>query len=749
MKPALRFQNLLPANAQPISPVPLVSPSQQDRGSKQVLHSIFSPLISVDHSMTHQTTHNTSNLHIKSTRATNRHGKEIFPAPKIATLEMKPDTVVFSPAQNTHVSSLASPLSVMTRYTDVSRQSYKGLPSIDMISLDYIKRCQDLDDLNQIIDVLKTEPRCTALMNVALDRKKNLHQYQSRTESMARQGTRVTFQQNILPPQTSQNIPQERSYAPSPRNTSRNDSSLFMSLSSDEDELTDMPPPLSRPPSKLLGRDRKLFEEINFLTSSLQDMQTDQRRQHDAFIKRVRDLEMAKHSAEMQLRALENTVSTSNVTCHELSQQLEKLRNENESMKTRLKEEENVSRIAMDKAEIIEKQLSAKLAELNLQQAKRNQHVDPTLERKNRELNSLLQSTQWNLEHVMKERDAMIRSLLNASGQTAAELKKLSIKERSAMISSFANSMKSSKATLDAMVSRVTTSEQDRIQCLKSNEKMEARLRALVRSKNCLETENCTLLQKIQSLTSQISESRAHAKKLLQSTRCSNEQEWRKREAAYVLTIDNLKRRIRKEDTMVPVELYKSAVEEARRLSLNVAKLQQQLNCLRSTTYGQPDKAPEKDSSGLASALESQKSRGSVSFATPKSRCLSLRMRHLSPTNDLSCSRPEQYIQPKIAVHKSLAPSEITVSRSRRRSKGSPQNGSDENTAPQQVPVIPSKTGYLPAAKFSFSPKRKADDRHEMRVKMVRAVGGRKGLQDKLKKVRSPRERPTPLKTKN
>jgi hypothetical protein len=317
------------------------------------------------------------------------------------------------------------------------------------------------------------------------------------------------------------------------------------------------------------------------------------------------------------------------------------------------------------------------------------------------------------------------------------------------MISSFANSMKSSKATLDAMVSRVTTSEQDRIQCLKSNEKMEARLRALVRSKNCVETENCTLLKKIQSLTSQISESRAHAKKLLQSTRCSNEQEWRKREAAYVLTIDNLKRRIRKEDTMVPVELYKSAVEEARRLSLNVAKLQQQLNCLRSTTYGQPDKAPEKDSSGLASALESQKSRGSVSFATPKSRCLSLRMRQLSPTNDLSCSRPEQYIQPKIAVHKSLAPSEITVSRSRRRSKGSPQNGSDENTAPQQVPVIPSKTGYLPAAKFSFSPKRKADDRHEMRVKMVRAVGGRKGLQDKLKKVRSPRERPTPLKTKN
>lgn len=422
MKPALRFQNLLPANAQPISPVPLVSPSQQDRGSKQVLHSIFSPLISVDHSMTHQTTHNTSNLHIKSTRATNRHGKEIFPAPKIATLEMKPDTVVFSPAQNTHVSSLASPLSVMTRFTDVSRQSYKGLPSIDMISLDYIKRCQDLDDLNQIIDVLKTEPRCKALMNVALDRKKNLHQYQSRTESMARQGTRVTFQQNILPPQTSQNITQERSYVPSPRNTSRNDSSLFMSLSSDEDELADMPPPLSRPPSKLLGRDRKLFEEINFLTSSLQDMQTDQRRQHDAFIKRVRDLEMAKHSAEMQLRALENTVSTSNVTCHELSQQLEKLRNENESVKTRLKEEENVSRIAMDKAEIIEKQLSAKLAELNLQQAKRNQHVDPTLERKNRELNSLLQSTQWNLEHVMKERDAMIRSLLNASGQTTAEV---------------------------------------------------------------------------------------------------------------------------------------------------------------------------------------------------------------------------------------------------------------------------------------------------------------------------------------
>jgi hypothetical protein len=48
--------------------------------------------------------------------------------------------------------------------------------------------------------------------------------------------------------------------------------------------------------------------------------------------------------------------------------------------------------------------------------------VDPTLERKNRELNSLLQSTQWNLEHVMKERDAMIRSLLNASGQTAAEV---------------------------------------------------------------------------------------------------------------------------------------------------------------------------------------------------------------------------------------------------------------------------------------------------------------------------------------
>lgn len=207
------------------------------------------------------------------------------------------------------------------------------------------------------------------------------------------------------------------------------------------------------------------------------------------------------------------------------------------------------------------------------------------------------------------------------------------------------------------------------------------------------------LTKQLQELSLDITASRAQADHLVKSARDKHQTRWMQQEASYKQAIQSLKKQLRTEETTVSLKLYRSAVQDVKAKTAQcqghreeVTTLKAQVAQLQQTLQKHPARANKVQVAPLTPKEMARPGKKAKDPSTPKAKDL---------------------------------PSKTT------RQRSALKDGNVENMAQPKTPKTP-----RPAATFNFVP---VIDKSKSRFSMVRAAGGRKGLQEKLNQVRSPR----------
>jgi hypothetical protein len=233
------------------------------------------------------------------------------------------------------------------------------------------------------------------------------------------------------------------------------------------------------------------------------------------------------------------------------------------------------------------------------------------------------------------------------------------------------------------------------------------------------------LTKELQHLQDELTASRAYTDEFMSSARANQQKAWEKQEAVYKKAIRGLKQQLRTEEAVVSMELYKSAVEEGKtkisecesyqekvsRLNLKVAQLEWKLQGWQT----RPDKE------------------NSSTLILPSSTVITSKKASKEETTELQGwpTKPDKENSTTLVL-----PSRKKVIMSKKASK----EEANENKAPL-------KTSKRERRNVAFTCVPSLVDKNESRkrITMVRLAGGRKGLQEKLNKARSPRAGRAPL----
>lgn len=226
-----------------------------------------------------------------------------------------------------------------------------------------------------------------------------------------------------------------------------------------------------------------------------------------------------------------------------------------------------------------------------------------------------------------------------------------------------------------------------------AQQRVKAQLEATVQSSSRLERDNLKLARELQHLSDELTASRANADELMSSARANQQKSWEKQEAVYKKVLRGLKQQLRKDEAVVSMELYKSAVAD-----------------------------------GKAKLRECENHQEKVSRLNSKVAQLEWQLKGWQTRSDKNNSSTL------------ILPSSKRVIASKKASK----EETTENKAPLKSPKIERRN-----VAFTCVPPPADKIEGRKRITMVRAVGGRKGLQEKLNQVRSPRAERAPLHAKN
>lgn len=269
---------------------------------------------------------------------------------------------------------------------------------------------------------------------------------------------------------------------------------------------------------------------------------------------------------------------------------------------------------------------------------------------------------------------------------------------------------------------------------------METRLRQTNESKASLERDNFALTGHIQELTEQLSATRRYTDQVVKLKSARHEKHWKKRETEYKSVIQGLEARVRNQKAMVPVGLYKSAVAEAENWSAKAAKQEVEMSNLNAKVTSLQAKLRLKDQVAKKSVVARFKpsvrvgmrvgNESQPSVATPSTSIMPIPK--LVPENlpepsqaPLSPSSPPPSVQSKENATPKATPHTSKVTFSVLHAKVASTN----RPSPKATP--------LQARKVSFATPNSAD-RPSVRAALVQAAGGRKGLMEQLKRMRSP-----------
>jgi hypothetical protein len=255
---------------------------------------------------------------------------------------------------------------------------------------------------------------------------------------------------------------------------------------------------------------------------------------------------------------------------------------------------------------------------------------------------------------------------------------------------------------------------------LQAQQRVEAELETTVQSSRRLEWDNLQLTRELQHVSDELTASRAYADEVMSSARANQQKSWEKQEAVYKKVIRSLRQQLRTDETVVSMALYKSAVEEGRtkareceshqenvsRMNSKVAQLEWQLKGWQ----------PRPDKENASTVILPSSKRVITSEKASKEET----------TENKAPFKTAEIMRRNVAMVRAA----------------------EEETTENKAPF---KTNEMKRRNVAFACVQTTSDNNDgrKRITMVRAAGGRKGLQAKLNHVRSPRAKLPPLLANN
>jgi hypothetical protein len=251
-----------------------------------------------------------------------------------------------------------------------------------------------------------------------------------------------------------------------------------------------------------------------------------------------------------------------------------------------------------------------------------------------------------------------------------------------------------SKSQLEELATVVRETEKERRKILKAYKQVKDHY---VETHNCmvgLERDNHILASEVETLTLQLKDMKEYTERI-----SSKQSEWDKHQQQSSAIIRRLKEQIRSTETMIPIGVYKAALESA-----------------------DQEAAKADDYSKRVAALTKQ-------VATLTSRLTQAGKVPPPPPLPSSSSRALQPLRVSIPIDRTpvrpkLPPKNVTPT---------------ENKPPESINVSQPSVSSRKAVSFAVDFKSPAEPKSATRMSKIRALGGRKALEEQLRKARSPR----------
>ncbi len=464
--------------------------------------------------------------------------------------------------------TILSPMSGVTNFTEFRSPSMSNhqkrsalldttLNSIDMLNFEYIEKCNCIPDLQRVIRLLgERKNQSPHLMNAAMMRMMNLQQNEivsPNNGELSRITTANTTLDSLDPTKTSLNF----SLSPSstlhgvdlietPKSAGLNlfgKGKQFVNRrlgpiaesptaskeygSSDTDPICEKLGPVI---SLQTQSNRASFtaQQIQYLKTSLNEMSSDNEELKAAISKETREHEETKETLEM--------------THESLCKKDQETRALEERLEMRITELSRVLASTAERSKLVVEGERTFRRQCEEELRKENS--------KNASLNQELQDTRVSLEKLQRRHSSFRVELLKATGIMKTERATLTQDEFVAALSKKIQAMKADNDNMTTMLKEAKKAIQER-------DEVEIQMNETMQMNHKLSKENQKLCKKINELRAEVKSSRAYIDKLLRTSHNTSVEDWERHEQQYKQVIQNLRKQIRKQDTVVSLDLYK------------------------------------------------------------------------------------------------------------------------------------------------------------------------------------------------
>lgn len=342
------------------------------------------------------------------------------------------------------------------------------------------------------------------------------------------------------------------------------------------------------------------------------------------------------------------------------------------------------------------------------------------------------------------------------------------------MLADFESRSAARQRALDSMTKALAIADHEKRSAKDARRKSEGLLVEATRARCRLERETAALMEQIKYLSAELHDSREQLEELWQAAQRDERAAWEEREFKYKRIIREMKEQIRKQVNAVPVGLYRTAVAEAKQHAVEcqsyraaAASLEIQVERLERAMHAQKNGRPTKQTnevnklsfvgdhpSTLTAPKMSNLSKIMSQVATekPAIKLSNTTLDHLhaaSPATKVdtaAASTIASVKKPAAKIVNCNVPVESDEAMSLH--PKTPSNNEPRTPRlPRRCPTPPAAGSKTPSRlEYTWTPATLGSEgRSRIRVSMVRAAGGRMGLQKRLREMRSP----TPSRQRN
>jgi hypothetical protein len=290
--------------------------------------------------------------------------------------------------------------------------------------------------------------------------------------------------------------------------------------------------------------------------------------------RRLRPIEESPHRAERRGQDFPPSQAPIDTKAiQKLQESLNKITQEREETRKSLDVTRTILCKKDEETRALEERLEARIAELSQVLAYTSERsklvvegertyrkqCEEELKKENKEnnfLNQELKETHSSLLSLQRRHSSFRVALLKATGISSTKRRNLSEQE---FVLSLSRKIKTMKEENDTMAQTLKQSKK----AIQERNVMEIRMNEVLRVKEKLSVDNQKLSKKIQELRAEVKSSRAYIDKLLKISHETKEEDWEIQEQQYKQVIQNLRYQIRKQATVVSIDLYKAEKNNA------------------------------------------------------------------------------------------------------------------------------------------------------------------------------------------